>query len=134
MGEPPTNKHSVDRIKSDMNYSCGHCEECIKNGWILNCRWADKYTQANNKSNNHYLILNEQKLTYAQADRKLGYRQGLIGDRVLRGWTVEEALTIPPNVRLRRNLNADRKIYEFITALSACVCRPRPLTALSGAQ
>ncbi len=49
MGDRPKNK-TLDRINPDGHYSCGHCEECIKNNWKLNCRWASSSTQAHNKS------------------------------------------------------------------------------------
>lgn len=45
MGEPGT-ELSLDRINGNLNYSCGHCDECIKNGWALNCRWADDFQQS----------------------------------------------------------------------------------------
>ena len=32
MGERPKNK-TLDRIDNDGNYSCGKCEECLKNNW-----------------------------------------------------------------------------------------------------
>jgi len=44
MGERPEGT-SIDRIDNDGNYSCGHCEECIKNGWESNCRWATQSEQ-----------------------------------------------------------------------------------------
>lgn len=49
MHDKPTSKHSLDRIDNDANYSCGHCDECISNGWVANCRWATILVQANNR-------------------------------------------------------------------------------------
>ena len=40
---------SLDRIDNDGHYSCGHCSECLRNGWPLNCRWADAQIQSANK-------------------------------------------------------------------------------------
>jgi hypothetical protein len=40
---------SIDRIDVNGNYSCGKCEECLSNGWLPNCRWADPVTQGRNK-------------------------------------------------------------------------------------
>lgn len=49
MGTKPSKGYSLDRIDNDSNYSCGHCEECIANGWTANCRWATAKEQANNR-------------------------------------------------------------------------------------
>ncbi len=49
MGNRPSEKHSVDRIDVFANYSCGYCEECVKNKWKINCRWATVSVQAANK-------------------------------------------------------------------------------------
>lgn len=40
---------TIERIDNDGNYSCGHCEECIANGWPANCRWATRWEQAQNR-------------------------------------------------------------------------------------
>ena len=45
MGNKPTKGHSLDRIDVDGNYSCGHCEECLENGWETNCRWTTQNIQ-----------------------------------------------------------------------------------------
>lgn len=55
MGERPEGKsngraiYSLDRIDNDGHYSCGHCEECIENGWKSNCRWATQSIQMHNQ-------------------------------------------------------------------------------------
>lgn len=55
VGARPTPKHSIDRIDNDKNYSCGKCNQCVKNGWTMNCRWAtrsiQKYNQRLSKKN-----------------------------------------------------------------------------------
>jgi hypothetical protein len=55
MGRRPTKKHSNDRINNDGNYSCGHCDECIQNGWKANTHWATSREQSLNNSNNHLI-------------------------------------------------------------------------------
>lgn len=95
IGLPPSKEFSIDRIDPLKNYSCGHCHQCIKNGWEANCRWADKYTQARNKTSNRYINLNGAKLTLAEADRKLGFNRGVLADRLSRGWSTEKSIKTP---------------------------------------
>lgn len=52
MGEKPSRAHQIDRINNDGHYSCGHCAECIANGWPANCRWATASDQSRNKRTN----------------------------------------------------------------------------------
>jgi hypothetical protein len=40
---------SLDRKDNDGNYSCGKCDECKRNGWKANCRWATRLVQLLNK-------------------------------------------------------------------------------------
>lgn len=49
MGTKPSLKHSIDRIDNNAHYSCGHCEECLRNGWQLNCKWTEQTEQVNNR-------------------------------------------------------------------------------------
>lgn len=49
LGPRPSKEYSIDRIDNNANYSCGHCDECKKNGWAANCRWATRVEQINNR-------------------------------------------------------------------------------------
>lgn len=49
VGRKPTKKHSIDRIDSSKNYSCGHCDECIQNEWTANLKWSTIKEQNRNK-------------------------------------------------------------------------------------
>lgn len=48
-GDPPTPKHTIDRIENNGNYSCGKCLQCLENGWPKNIRWATRKEQAQNR-------------------------------------------------------------------------------------
>lgn len=71
VGLPPNEKLSLDRKNNNGNYSCGQCEHCIENGWDYNLRWANRITQANNTRKNVFGFVNGEKMTAAEAARKL---------------------------------------------------------------
>lgn len=48
MGDRPEGM-TIDRIDNDGHYSCGHCAECVANGWPANCRWATAKEQGANQ-------------------------------------------------------------------------------------
>jgi hypothetical protein len=84
MGEPPSEVHTLDRIKNHLGYEPG------------NCRWATSLQQENNKRNNHRITFDGETLTISEWSRRLGICPRLIWARISRlGWTEEEALTIP---------------------------------------
>ncbi len=56
LGEKPSNKHSIDRIDNNGNYSCGKCEECIENNWPMNCKWSTSKEQCNNTRRNRKVL------------------------------------------------------------------------------
>jgi hypothetical protein len=55
MGEPPTQKHSIDRIKNNKGYE------------PENVRWATAKEQAENRKTNVYVFLNGKKMILSQA-------------------------------------------------------------------
>ena len=101
MGPAPSPMHSIDRINNDGNYSCGKCEECIVNGWTANCRWATPKEQLRNTRCNVNLTFNGRTQCLQAWSEELGVEDTLIGERLGRGWTVEQALTLPVGATIR---------------------------------
>lgn len=48
MGQRP-NGMTIDRKDTNANYSCGKCEECLRESWTSNCRWATWAEQHSNR-------------------------------------------------------------------------------------
>lgn len=79
MGERPDGM-SLERKDSSKNYSPS------------NCKWADAYEQANNRSNNRLITCNGVTQTLAQWSRQIDIGATTISLRIKRGWSVEQAL------------------------------------------
>lgn len=91
MGHRPTGM-TLDRKDNDGHYSCGHCGECVANGWSLNCRWATAVEQSNNMKSNRQFTLGGETKTVAEWCRLRGISRSTVASRVRRGSTMQEAL------------------------------------------
>lgn len=80
MGEPPTEKHTLDRINVNGNY----CKE--------NCRWTTMKEQARNRRNTIKIDYNGQCLSLPDWCDKLNLKYKLVSGRLSRGWTFERAI------------------------------------------
>lgn len=84
MGDPPTSRHTLDRIDNDKGYSLG------------NCRWAVRTQQNRNRRDNVILSLNGQSMCISAWEERMGYPPNAIGRRIRDyGWSVERAILTP---------------------------------------
>lgn len=83
MGEPPTERHTIERKNNNSGYKPS------------NCYWATYQEQHNNRRGNRNLSLNGLTMTTSQWARQLGVTSGMLRSRLSRGWPVEEALMLP---------------------------------------
>lgn len=93
MGDPPTPEHTLDRIDNDVGYCMG------------NCRWADRDTQQNNRTNVRKITAFGETLGAGQWARKLGMSYEMVQHRVfILGMPPEEALRTPKMSHVKRPL------------------------------
>lgn len=83
MGRKPDPKSTIDRIDTNGDYT------------PENCRWVSRKVQQNNCRNNRRLTFNGITKTIAEWSQELGIHRNTIDARLLNGWSVQEALTIP---------------------------------------
>lgn len=101
MGDRPDGT-TLDRIDNDGNYSCGKCDQCISNGWPANCRWANPFQQGANASATVKITLGDITDTREGWATRTGLTAFAIKSRIRSRWSIEDALTVPPQrIRLR---------------------------------
>lgn len=83
MGYKPSKRHTIDRKDVNGNYT------------PENCKWSTPKEQGNNRRNNTLMTLNGETLTKSQWCDRFGLKQSTLRNRIIRGMSDEEALTIP---------------------------------------
>jgi hypothetical protein len=102
LGPRPFPRASINRLDNDGHYEPG------------NVVWADQRTQTRNKRNNHRLTHVGRTMALSAWAEKLGMLPGTLSRRLLKGWSVEDALTRPveprrPSSEWKRDPNAARR-------------------------
>ena len=99
MSPKPSPEHQIDRADNDSGYWCGKCDECSALGRKANCRWVMPVVNDRNRRSNHMIEFRGERLAMAEWCERFGIRHDIVGRRLKRGWSVEEALTTPPRLK-----------------------------------
>jgi len=95
IGKRPNPRLQIDRIDNEGHYSCGKCAECKSNRWKFNIRWTTLERQSRNKRNNHLITFNGETKCLTDFAKEVGKSYSVVYARIKRGWTVQNALTVP---------------------------------------
>lgn len=96
------NKYSsslqIDRIDNNLHYSCGNCNECIENNWLLNCKFSTVKENANNRRNNRFITAFSETKTLSKwlEDDRCKCELGCLTYRLNNGWCPEKAISEYP--------------------------------------
>ena len=99
MGHRPIveKRQTLERRDNDGGYWCGHCEECIVNGWLSNCFWTTFAEQSRNNSRTKLYTFNGKTQCLKDWAQDLKTTAPTLRGRLERGWTIARTLSTPPN-------------------------------------
>lgn len=83
MGEKPTKKHTLERVDNDQGYG------------PANCVWATKSEQAQNRNTTKLITVDGITRSQSEWDKSKGDSINIVGDRIRRGWSPEDAVVTP---------------------------------------
>lgn len=90
MGQPPTPRHTLERRNTEGHYEPG------------NCLWATQKVQQRNRRNNRWLVCFGERRILQDWAEHVGIDPGTISDRLKRGWSIDQALTVPVEPKFLR--------------------------------
>lgn len=93
--EPDNKNLTLDRINNNLHYSCGKCEECLKNNWKFNIRWATIKIQSRNTRRNKIIEYNNEKKCIAEWSEVLNLNENFLRARLRKGFSIKEILENP---------------------------------------
>jgi hypothetical protein len=102
MGPKPSPEYTLDRIKNELGY------------FKENCRWSTRLGQARNKRNNRLLTYNGETHPLSEWAEKQGMTTITLWGRLKNGWSLEEALTTPPESRAHVDYK-NPKVHQPLT-------------------
>lgn len=97
VGERPEGVMKLARTDKTRISACGKCKQCLENGWTRNGQWMDFREAAQGGKNATWIEFNGERKVLAEWARDLGTHQINITRRLEAGWSLERALTTPPD-------------------------------------
>lgn len=104
MGDPPTNKHSLERINVNGDYEKS------------NCTWATKKEQSLNKRTSRKIEFNGQIKCLSEWCEIYNKRYLLVFRRLQAGWPFELAIITPSLGKGTHGYNGSKKFYQNVIA------------------
>lgn len=89
IGPAPDGNSSVDRIDNNGDYEPG------------NCRWATQQEQMRNTSTNRLVVIGGRRMPLSEAAEKAPVKYNTVIYRLKRGWSLDDALSLPPQKRTK---------------------------------
>lgn len=83
MGPRPSLEHTLERIDNNGNYEPS------------NCRWATRKEQNINRRDSRIVEFRGERMAMSKMAEKYGHLRVTVAYRISRGWSIEDALTVP---------------------------------------